>query len=205
MNEIWFRTDEKEDAIAAIAMFAECSARLLEDIKYWKWAIISLHNVLQSVMVIYLRVGDSFLVMRQEDAEAWLAAHENGDPYPETKMDSFMNLYGKIKKTPRGSYKFKPKGQQGASVKWLNMFRNQFIHFMPMGWSIEMSGMPSICNDCLDIIRELEENFLCIRWVDDEQRRHFTNNLELARENVVNMATAYKQLTTGSTGPLRVP
>jgi hypothetical protein len=205
MSEIWVHTDEKEDAIAAMAMFAESSVRLLDDDKYWKWAIISLHNVFQSVMVIFLSVGDDFLVMRQEDAEAWLAAHENGAPYPETKMDSFMNLYGKLKKTARDSYKFKPRGQQGASIKKLNKFRNQFIHFMPMGWSIEMSGMPSICKDCLDIIKELEENFLCIRWDDDEQRKHFNRFFEQARENVVKVASAYKRLTAGSTGSLRVP
>jgi hypothetical protein len=98
MNKIWFRTDEKEDAIAAMAMFAESSSRLLDDDKYWKWAIISLHNVFQSAMIIFLRMGDDFLVMRQEDAEAWLAAHENGDPYPDTKMDSFMNLIWEIEK-----------------------------------------------------------------------------------------------------------
>ena len=205
MKEIWFHTDEKEDAIAAMAMFAESSSRLLDDEKYWKWAVISLHNVFQSVMVIFLRIGDDFLLMRQEDAEAWLAAHENGEPYPETKMDSFMNLYGKMKKTPRGGYKFKPKGQQGSSIKKLNMFRNQFIHFMPMGWSIEMSGMPSICIDCLDIIKELEENFLCVRWSDEEQRKHFNSYLELARENIKKVATTYTQLKSGSTGSLCAP
>jgi len=205
MNEIWFRTDEKEDAIAAMAMFAESSFRLLDDDKYWKWAIISLHNVFQSAMVIFLGVGDDFLVMRQEDAEAWLAAHENGDPYPDTKMDSFINLYGKLKKTTRGNYKFKPKGQQSRSIKKLNLFRNQFIHFMPMGWSIKMNGMPSICKDCLDIIRELEENFLCIRWADEEQREHFNNFLGQAIANIVKVASAYKHLTTGSTGSLRAP
>lgn len=87
----------------------------------------------------------------------------------------------------------------------LNLFRNQFIHFMPMGWSIEMSGMPSICKDSLDIIKELEENFLCFRWADEEQREHFNNFLEQAIVNVIKVAAAYKQLKTGSTGSLRAP
>jgi hypothetical protein len=76
---------------------------------------------------------------------------------------------------------------------------------MPMGWSIEMSGMPSICKDSLDIIKELEENFLCFRWADEEQREHFNNFLEQAIVNVIKVAAAYKQLKTGSTGSLRAP
>lgn len=174
-----------------MTMVAETSARVLDDIAYWKWTIISLHSAFQSAMVIYLSLGNDFLVMRQEDAEAWLAAHDKGEPYPETMMDGFLNLYNKLKKTERAGYCFKPKGTQGSSIKKLNRFRNEFIHFMPKGWSIEMSGMPSICKDCLDVIAELDCNFLYMRWEDEEQMDRFRQRVRLAKANIDKLSTSY--------------
>jgi hypothetical protein len=98
MSEIWLRTDEKEDAIASLKLYIDAVFKINVDIVYWKWAIISLHNTVQSIMAFHLGFGNDLLVMRQEDAEAWLKAHESGTAYPESKMDNFLNLYKKIKK-----------------------------------------------------------------------------------------------------------
>jgi len=38
-------------------------------------------------------------------------------------------------------------------MEWLNdRFRNQFIHFVPVGWSIEIKGLTNLFRDCLEII-----------------------------------------------------
>ena len=55
---------------------------------------------------------------------------------------------------------------------------------MPTGWSIDMSGMPVICKDCLNIIDELDEAVLCMRWEDENQMNRFRKNLARARENL---------------------
>lgn len=59
-----------------------------------------------------------------------------------------MKFYGHSKA-------FKPSGSQGESVKRLNRLRNEFIHFVPKGWSLEISGLPQIFFDCLNIIEFL--------------------------------------------------
>ena len=193
MKEIWFRTDEIEDLITSMSMFAESCSRIIKDETFWKWAIISLHNALQATMVVYLRGSNDLRITRKKDAEAWMKAHETGDTYPETKMDNFLNLYGKLTKEQRDGYKFGSSNQQDASVTNLNYFRNEFIHFMSMGLSINVYGMPAVCKDCLDIIDELKEHFLCIRWIDDDQKNRFDEQLKQARENMGKIELEYLQ------------
>ena len=47
--------------------------------------------------------------------------------------------------------RFKPTGTQGASMKVLNDVRNDFIHFTPKGWSLDLSDSPQLAIDCLDV------------------------------------------------------
>jgi hypothetical protein len=179
IEETWLRTDERLDVISSLKMFTNTLQVLKPDPSYWKWSIISLHSALQSMMAFHLSFGNDLLVMSQKDAEAWLEAHYNETAYPESKMDNFLNLYKKIKSNEILGYKFCPAGQQGSSVKRLNNFRNEFIHFMPKGWSIELSGIPDIFLDCLDIIKALG-NANPSRWEDDLQYRIFNSNIEEA-------------------------
>lgn len=187
MAEIWLRIDEREDVIASLKMYIDAISKVRSDIIYWKWAIISLHSAVQSLMAFHLSFGNNLLVMSQQDAKAWLEAHETGAPYPETEMDSFLSLYKKIKKHEILGFKFTPTGQQGSSIKRLNYFRNEFVHFMPKGWSIEMSGMPNICLDNLHIMKSLNEGPVGMRWADEKQADLFSRLLTEAIKKTDNI------------------
>lgn len=167
------RTDEREDIIASMKLFIDALDRAKSDTSYFKWAAISLHSATQSIMAFHLGFGNDLLVMSQEDAEAWLAAHHVNTEYPETQMDSFLNLYKKVKKHEILEYKFIPKGQEGASIKKLNILRNEFIHFMPKGWSIEIAYMLEIFDDCLNIIKDIGAGPISDRWEEDAQAETF--------------------------------
>ena len=182
MSERWLRTGEREDAIASLKLYSEAISKIDLDLAYWKWVIISLHSALQSIMAFHLGFGNDLLVMSQEDAEKWIEANDAGTPYPDAKMDSFLNLYKKIKKHEILGFKFSPNGLQTASVKKLNYFRNEFIHFMPKGWSIEVSGMPRLCSDCLNVIKQLSEGSICGRWETETQSDEFKKLLEVVIE-----------------------
>ena len=49
------------------------------------------------------------------------------------------------------SQKFDPQGTQGASVKLLNRLRNQYAHFTPRVWALELKGLPTMAKDCLQV------------------------------------------------------
>lgn len=184
MKETWLRIDEREDILASLELVSSCSELAKTDLTYWKWIIVGTHSALQGGMAFHLGFGNHFLVAKQKDAESWLAANRDGSSYPTMMMDDFLNLYRKIKSNSVYGYKFKPRGQQGASVKLLNGFRNEFIHFMPKGWSIEVSGFPSMCLDCLDIVKKLNDNSLYNRWQSEEQYQIFVERLSKSRTNL---------------------
>lgn len=45
--------------------------------------------------------------------------------------------------------------QRESIRKLKDMLRNEFEHYIPKGWSIEIHGMPQIAIDILDVVRFL--------------------------------------------------
>jgi len=122
----------------------------------WKWALICLHNGLQGLMVLALQGSNGLKTLRPEDLIKWHEAIENGTKPPANlKLDDFLNLYKKIKSDKMlqniNSKQFKPNGTQGGAIKQLNRLRNEFIHFTPKLWYLELEGLPHIATDCLDV------------------------------------------------------
>ena len=161
MEEKWLRTDETLEAVSSLEMVAISLKDVKKDLYQWKWAILALHNSLQGFMVLALRGGSGLNCLRDDIAKEWLRAYRTDKPLPQEKLDSFLNLYSKIKNPDRmqwyvESKPFKPSGTQGESIKKLNSLRNEFVHFVPKGGSLEITGLPRIFLDCLNIIE-----FLC--------------------------------------------
>jgi len=155
----YLRTDEAEEAISAIEMVSESVAGAKADIYRWKWALIALHSAVQGFMVLALRGSNGLAVLKDDVAAAWLDAHDKNLLLPEERLDNYENLYKKAKGDRMLIYghskRFVPSGSQGGSINKLKDLRDDFIHFVPKGWSLEISGLPRIFADCLDFIEFL--------------------------------------------------
>lgn len=169
--ENWLETDESQEAVLALQLVSEQLTHLEStgNSHYWTWVIVGLHNALQGFMVLALRGTNNMNVLTEDCAREWLAAYERGEGgYPKQKLDSFLNLYKKIQSERMRIYVnsqvFKSSGTQNRSVKILNSFRNDFIHFVPKGWAIELSGLPRIVADCLNIISFLAFDSGNVYW-----------------------------------------
>lgn len=189
--EIWLKTDESQEAVLALQVVSEQLTHLEStgNPHYWTWVIVGLHNALQGFMVLALRGSNNINVLTEDCAREWLAAYERKDGnYPEQKLDNFLNLYKKIKSDRMQMYvnskAFKPKGTQDRSVKKLNSFRNDFIHFVPKGWAIEVSGFTQIVNDCLDIISFLAFDCGNIFWHEQALESQTRVLLENAKQKI---------------------
>ena len=93
----YLRTDEQEEAVRSLEWAALQAQSLLDDHCNWKWVLISLHNATQGFMVLALWKGNGLLTLNAKTAKQWLQAHAEKIPYPEDKLDNFLNLYDKIK------------------------------------------------------------------------------------------------------------
>jgi hypothetical protein len=168
----YLRTNEHEEAVRAIEQ-TELQARLISNDPYnWKWVLISMHNAVQGFMVLALWNGNGLLSLRQKDAEKWMKAYKNGAPFPNDKLDNFLNLYKKVKNkdnfTTIDSGPFQAQSSHDKSMKLINEFRNKFTHFTTNGWSLELAGLPRLCVDVLDIIRFFGWISTAILWHNEE-------------------------------------
>lgn len=197
MPEHWLRTDEHEESVSALEVVAEWSGRIETRIDYWKWVVLALHNSTQGFMVLALRGSDGLRPLRDDVAEKWLTAYRGDGEYPVEKLDSFLNLYKKVKSDSMlffvHSKKFTPTGSQGRSVKKLNELRDDFIHFLPRSWSLEVSGLPEICLDCLSLVEFLGWKSGNVSWYEDDHRTRGRVALNQARERIQAIERRYSE------------
>lgn len=195
-NERWIHTDLEQETISAIEMVREQLQQIHKDPYRWKWVILALHSAVQNFMLLALKGSNSLNVVRAKDAEAWSQAYNNDQPLPGLgKIDDFLDLYKKIKGNKMliwsNSQKFVPKGQQGKSIKLLNSFRNEFIHFLPKSWSIEMSGLPAMSLDCVSVIDFLVSDSNNV-LLNKEVRQHLKELLSTVRQSFTQLRDEYK-------------
>ena len=75
---LWIRTDEQEEAVAALEAFAHFLPLVATDLFGWRWAIVSLHTALQGFMVVAIRDSAGLSPLPDDLAAAWLQAHRSG-------------------------------------------------------------------------------------------------------------------------------
>jgi hypothetical protein len=96
----------------------------------------------------------------------WLAAYRSGRDLPDERLDDFIPLYERMKEESG----FTPSANVGADVQWLNRCRNDFVHYRPRSWLIEVSGLPRIASNVLSVVAYLARDEQHIRWIDTDAR-----------------------------------
>lgn len=191
----YLETDEAEEAVSALETVSESLARARSDLYRWKWVLIALHNAVQGFMVLALRGGNGLSALKDDVAAAWLEAYEKNTPLPAERLDSYENLYKKIKGNRMlmfgHSKKFAPKGSQGASINKLKDLRDEFIHFVPRGWSLEVSGLPRLASDCLDVIDFLGWECGNVLWHEPNVESRAKAAISSARASLTDLKKIY--------------
>jgi hypothetical protein len=157
---VFLKTNECEEAVFALEVVAEWLERAERDIGYWKWVILALHNAVQGFMVLALRGSNGLCPLKDDIAKKWLSAYESGKPYPTEKIDTFLNLYKKVKSKEMMCFyiyskEVIPSSTLDHNIKKLNSLRNKFVHFVPIFWELEVSDLPEISLDCLILVEFL--------------------------------------------------
>ena len=191
----YLRTDERQEAVRSLE-WAELQSRpLFGDPYLWKWVFIALHNATQGFMVLALWNGNGLLTLTDKAAEKWLDAYNNGGQFPVDKLDKFLNLYMKVKDKNNfhnyGASSFMPGSTHDKSFTQLNNFRNEFIHFTPKGWSLQLQGLPRICLDALDLIQFFGWESTAILWHERTHVVRAKRALKRLRRTLTNLEAQY--------------
>jgi hypothetical protein len=195
-SHLYYRTEEESEAADALEVAARFADEVVANGRMWRWVIIALHNAVQGFMVLSLRHGNGLAALTEESAAAWLAAYEaDAKSFPDEKLDSYLCLYKKIKSTKYGTIggnqPFVPRGSQGWSIRKLNRIRNEFNHFTPKGWSLQLAGLPRICLDALSVVSYLGWETSNVHWHDEQALSAAKNSFERLTKIFANLERVY--------------
>ncbi|MBE0658275.1 MAG: hypothetical protein IH602_11335 [Bryobacteraceae bacterium] len=168
----YLQTDEELEVAHAMAMAANFARGVESDPHLWRWIILALHSAAQGAMVLSIRHGNGLLALSRTSYAEWMAAYEKNEPPPRERLDNSLDLYEKVKHrttgTIGGNTRFVPRGFEGADIKRLNSLRNEFIHFTPRGWSLEIDGLPRICLSAGRLVSFLAIETTNVMWRDED-------------------------------------
>lgn len=193
-NKIYFETDEAEDVAGSIRHALRCADLVQEDCQAWKWGMLALHSALQGACVCHLTTNDSpFGAFTKKSAINWVTYHDesriNQDlNHPETMLLNFPDLLKAVRKSGSsgGAAKNTPIEITDAELDWLtrihSQVRNQFVHFEPSAWSIEVSGIPHIGRIIARIIKDIHDCGWAFRHMNSTRRNAMVLDLEHLKE-----------------------
>jgi hypothetical protein len=189
MAQKWIQTDEAEDVAGSIPHAIRAAQFVGDDPLSWKWVALALHSALQGACVCHLTttavpVG----AVTERNAGEWLAYFEvsrinsTARP-PKTHLMGLPDLLAAVRKPYSAGDRSNIVGVaiSDSELSWLRRFhkdiRNQLVHFAPVGWSIEVSGIPEIAKLVARIIGECLEFGWAFRHLDLARREEMQNNL----------------------------
>ncbi len=147
MKGKWLRLTEEKNALDYLEKAAYYIHETETSVLAWKWVIIALFGALYGFAICACK-GTSLVWVTYETKKG-------------RRLISF-DMALKICQDPnrmRIRASSKPlelsKNQKGSIKSLREEFRNNFEHYIPMEWSIEVHGMPQIAMDALEVIRFL--------------------------------------------------
>jgi hypothetical protein len=91
----------------------------------------------------------------------------------------FRRLYNSKKRCePGAGAMLTINSDQLRSFARLHHLRNGFTHFAPKGWSIELSGLPKIFRDLIEVIELISRDPWAFRHMESQQRQQVVQFLE---------------------------
>ncbi|MEL6237239.1 MAG: hypothetical protein AAFQ90_01460 [Pseudomonadota bacterium] len=190
MADNWICTDEVEDVAGSIRHVIRAAGVVDEDPQAWKWVVLALHSALQGACVCHLTTTAAPLgAITKKNAGEWLEYIEQSRTNPNAKrpktyLMALPDLLKAVRKPHSAGDCSNSAGVKisDAELDWLQRFhdgmRNQFTHFEPKGWSIEVSGIPQIATLISRIVGEILEMRWAFRHQDSVHRDDLRRSLD---------------------------
>lgn len=181
----WVHTDEAEDVAASVRHVIRSREFTRDDPQAWKWVALALHSALQGACVCHLVTTAAPVgAVTKQNAREWLAFFEASrlDPAakpPKTHLMALPALLKAVRKSRSAGDRSNSSGVEisDRDLQWLCRFheevRNQFVHFEPRGWSLEISGISELGK----LIGRIIQRFLDIGWAFRHQDKAWRSAL----------------------------
>lgn len=182
------RTDEADDVAGSIRHAIAARGMVGDDPLAWKWVALALHSALQGACVCHLTITASPVgALTKKSTDEWWAylnAPPKSDlPRPKTVLMALPDLLKAVRRPNSAGDRSNAAGiaVSDDELAWLRRFhdtvRNQFVHFAPMGWSIEVSGIPELGTLIARIIADIADCGWAFRHQEARWRQELRDNL----------------------------
>jgi hypothetical protein len=148
--EKYARFDEIDNVLASLEMMVVLAAELRKKRRgtLWKWMVIGAHDALQGAIVCAVADSTGTNVLNKVSAKEMLQfLRGEAAGYPRKFMAKFNVLLRHAK--------IKMSDVEKKCIRQLPRMRNDFVHFTPKSWSIEIGYMAKSVAAGLHAVEEL--------------------------------------------------
>lgn len=191
MNGNWLSTDEAQDVAGSLRHALRTVRHIDEDTHAWKWVLLALHSALQGACVAYLTTtAPPIGAVSKQNAAEWLAyldasRTDTAASPPKAKIMALPDLLKAARKPHSAGDRSNSEGVtiSDAEYQWLlrihHDVRNQFTHFEPKGWGLEVSGISDFAKLVARIVGEIFTIGWAFRRLDPPERDEMRMNLSI--------------------------
>ncbi len=160
----WLRFTEETNALDYLERAGEFIKLTESDKTAWKWVVLALHGALYGFAIAACKGSDyrSVVHVTKKGLNKLISFDQALAMCADAKR--MGTLHG-------GRALILTDGQKTSIMKLKQSLRNNFEHYVPGGWSIELHGLPRISIDVLDIIHFLALETFRYQHLTQSQRR----------------------------------
>lgn len=217
MDDSWLQIDERTDVLVSLSLCLKCLRGLGDDRALWKWAILSLHSALQGAMVCHLSGTAQLGALFGNSVRKWLDWHERDrrgeikyvddgvdelgmrrtriatveDNPPDSRLADprtlFKRLYSQDERRETAGTVIPITQAECGSFYRLCDLRDEFTHFTPKGWSIELDGLPGTFLDMVGVLEKISSDPWPFRHMTEEESAKLGSLLQQLRTELEQM------------------
>jgi hypothetical protein len=171
----YLHTDEREELVNALRKVrTELEAARTDD-HAWKWVIHALQSAVQNAIVAAISGTDGLGALTDRSARERMEDYENDTGrHADAWLADFRELYRRMKSRTA----FPPSPDVDEDLGRLVRLRNQFEHFAPKGWSIQLAGLPRIVRNLLRVVEHLGWSPGHILWYEEALREEARRQID---------------------------
>jgi hypothetical protein len=173
------RFDEIENVLGSLDLLAILCPILKRrrSRSLWKWIIMGAQDAVQGALVCALANTTGTNVLTKKSGRRileWL--EDTSKEYPGEFMADFKTLLE--------SAKIELSSHDSKDITKLHSFRNNFAHFTPKRWSIELAGLPRIVGAALRLVEELMRSDKVRYRMTGNKLRRLANDVSAIRKSL---------------------
>ncbi|MEO1101129.1 MAG: hypothetical protein AAFW65_04720 [Pseudomonadota bacterium] len=158
---VLFRTDTHQQLLDNIEFSLVQISSLRERHSAFSWSVIGSVLSLQGACIHQLDGNDTTqTAVLRKDSQKKVIAHLNdrsSGPFPRERLAEPLELLRRIAAGGNTQADFSSSWSETdkENIERLVMLRNEFVHFLPQGWSVALDGYPDMLTSCWSVISKL--------------------------------------------------